>query len=97
LVEEVVEHPIIQCQARYWDVTFVAASRRSRRKTMQPDMLVRKLEGLSPARLTEVEDFIDFLKSRDASRALTQAAMTASEPTLEAIWDNPEDAAYDRL
>ncbi|MEI7466007.1 MAG: hypothetical protein WCJ87_11725 [Burkholderiales bacterium] len=64
---------------------------------MQPDMLVKKLEGLSPARLAEVEDFIDFLKNRDADRALTQAAMAASEPTLKAIWENPEDAAYDRL
>lgn len=64
---------------------------------MQPDTLVKKLEGLSPARLAEVEDFIDFLKHRDADRALTQAAMAASEPALRAIWENPEDAVYDRL
>ncbi|MCG3188104.1 MAG: hypothetical protein IOMNBAOH_02828 [Rhodocyclaceae bacterium] len=64
---------------------------------MQPDMLVKKLEGLSPARLAEVGDFIDFLKNRDADRALTLAAMAASEPALKAIWENPEDAVYDRL
>lgn len=64
---------------------------------MQPDALLKKLEGLSPARLAEVEDFIDFLKSRDEDRALTQAAMAASEPALKAIWDNPEDAVYDHL
>lgn len=64
---------------------------------MQPDRLVKKLEGLSPARLAEVEDFIDFLKSRDADRAITLAVMAASEPTLKAIWENPEDAVYDSL
>lgn len=64
---------------------------------MQPDTLVKKLEGLSPARRAEVEDFIDFLRSRDADRYWALAAMTASEPALKAIWENPEDAVYDRL
>jgi hypothetical protein len=64
---------------------------------MQKETLVRKLENLLSARLAEVADFVDFLKGRDEDRALTQAAMTASEPLLRAIWKNPEDAVYDRL
>jgi len=44
-----------------------------------------------------VEDFIDFLSQRDRDRQLLQAAMAASEPALNAVWDNPDDAAYDRL
>lgn len=64
---------------------------------VQIETLVKKLEGLSPERLAEVEDFIDFVKSRDEERALTHAAMQASEPVLKRLWENAEDAVYDRL
>jgi hypothetical protein len=67
---------------------------------MQPqqiDQVIQKLQALSPERVTEVEDFIDFLSHRDSARGLTRAAMAATEPTLDSIWDNPDDAAYDRL
>jgi hypothetical protein len=43
-----------------------------------------------------VEDFIDFLKSRDEQR-LTRAMAKASEPSFAAVWDHEEDAAYDKL
>ncbi len=59
--------------------------------------LVDKLKELPPERLAEVEDFIDFLSQRIHDRALTQAAMSISEPALENIWDNDEDAVYDEL
>ena len=61
------------------------------------DPLPPKLQTLSPERISEVEDFIDFLRQRDSERELTTAAMALSTPSLEAIWDNPEDAAYDQL
>ncbi|MGA7979287.1 MAG: hypothetical protein WCA32_03570 [Chromatiaceae bacterium] len=67
---------------------------------MQPqqiDQVIRKLEALPPERVTEVEDFIDFLSQRDNERKLVRAAMTATEPTLNAIWDNTDDAEYDDL
>jgi len=60
------------------------------------DML-EKLKTLPPARVAEVEDFIDFLHSRDGGRRLVRAAQTLSEPSLTALWDNADDAAYDRL
>jgi len=64
-----------------------------------PENLMYKLKQLSPAYLAEVEDFVDFLAERQArgNLGLTHAAMAASQPALEAIWDNPEDAAYDAL
>lgn len=64
-----------------------------------PEHLMDKLKQLSPAYLAEVEDFVDFLAERQArsDQGLTQAGMAASEPALKAIWDNPEDAAYDAL
>jgi hypothetical protein len=59
--------------------------------------LIDKLEALSPERIVEVEDFIDFLKQRDTDRQLTRMAEKAAEPSLEKVWDNPDDAVYDAL
>jgi hypothetical protein len=59
--------------------------------------LIDKLEGLPPERIVEVEDFIDFLKSRESDRQLTYAATKIAEPSLQKVWDNPDDAAYDTL
>lgn len=61
------------------------------------DNVVEKLKDLSPERLAEVEDFIDFVSRRAQDRALTASAMAISEPALEKVWDNDEDAAYDEL
>ncbi len=63
----------------------------------QIDHVADKLKQLSPQRLAEVEDFIDFVAEREHERALVRAAQAASEPTLAAIWDNDADAVYDRL
>lgn len=59
--------------------------------------LIDKLESLSPERLAEVEDFIDFLKQREQDRELTRRASAVAEPSLRKVWDNPEDAVYDSL
>jgi hypothetical protein len=45
----------------------------------------------------EVEDFVDFLRSRDQDRQLATTAAKTSEPAFAAIWDNDDDAEYDRL
>lgn len=50
-------------------------------------VLIEKLKSLPPQRRAEVEDFVDFLRSRE----------TDSEPSFKAVWDNPDDAEYDRL
>ena len=59
--------------------------------------LIEKLNALPIDRLTEVEDFVDFLRSRDQDRALFRAASAASEPAFAAVWNNPEDDVYDAL
>lgn len=59
--------------------------------------LIEKLKRLPPERRAEVEDFIDFLQNREGDRRLTSAAAHASEPAFKAVWDNDQDAAYDRL
>ena len=65
--------------------------------TQQIEYLANKLKTLSQERITEVEYFIDFLRQRDENQQLTQLAMNASQSTLNSIWDNADDAEYDRL
>ena len=59
--------------------------------------LIAKINTLPIDRLHEVEDFVDFLRSRDQDRALVRAAGAASAPAFAAVWDNPEDDAYDAI
>jgi hypothetical protein len=58
--------------------------------------LLEKIKSLPPERIAEVEDFVDFLASRD-DRLLVRAATSLSEDSFREVWDNEEDAAYDRL
>ena len=61
------------------------------------DFIVRELGELSTAHLDEVKEFVDSLSHRHPERELTQLAMAASRPVLDAVWDNPDDAEYDTL
>jgi len=65
--------------------------------TRDPQALIEKLKHLPPERVAEVEDFVDFLRARDEERALERAATRAAEPTFAKVWNNDDDAAYDRL
>ncbi len=60
-------------------------------------VLIEKIRQLPPQRLAEVEDFVDFLRTREDEQRLTQAAARASEASFAAVWDNDQDAVYDRL
>ena len=59
--------------------------------------LLEKLKALPPERVAEVEDFVDFLRTRSEAQQLTRAATKAAEPAFKKVWDNPDDAAYDGL
>ena len=59
--------------------------------------ILEKLKGLSPEQVAEVEDFVDFLRARAEEQRLVKSATKASEPAFKKVWDNPEDADYDRL
>ncbi len=63
----------------------------------QVEQMVGKLEHLSPNRLAEVADFIDFLQQRDQDKQLKQDYAQASEASFNKVWDNEEDAIYDTL
>jgi len=59
--------------------------------------LMRKILDLPAERIAELEDFVDFLRLRTVDRELTRAAGRMSEDALRRVWDNPDDAEYDRL
>ncbi|MGE3342592.1 MAG: DUF2281 domain-containing protein [Vicinamibacterales bacterium] len=64
---------------------------------MPTQTLIEKISRLPPERVSEVEDFVDFLATRGQDRQLSEAATRASEAAFAAVWDNPDDADYDRL
>lgn len=66
---------------------------------MQPrvEHMLEKLEHLTPDRLAEVEDFIDFLQQRDQDNRLRQSFAQASEDVFNKAWDNDDDAIYDSM
>ncbi len=57
-------------------------------------LLIEKIRQLPPTRSAEVADFVDFLRSREEDRALTQAATQTSAANFAAVWDNEDDAVY---
>jgi len=65
--------------------------------TVAKQALIDKIKQLPPQRMAEVEDFVDFLRAREDEQRLTLGAAKASEPSFAAVWDNDEDAAYDRM
>lgn len=60
-------------------------------------VLIDKIRQLPPQRLAEVEDFVDFLRSREDDQRLAQAAAKLAEGSFATVWNNDEDAAYDRM
>ncbi len=63
---------------------------------MLEEELIEKIKELTPDKIAEVVDFVDFLAHRD-DRALVQAASKTSGPVFAKVWNNPEDAEYDNL
>ena len=59
--------------------------------------LLEKIRSLPPEKVAEVEDFVDFLRQRDEDWRLTRAATQLAENAFQKVWDNEDDADYDRL
>jgi hypothetical protein len=59
--------------------------------------LAEKIGALSPEQIAAVEEFVESLRTYGLDRAITRAAAQSSAPSFEAIWNNPEDEAYDAL
>ena len=79
-------------------VTLIASNEKDLPVNAQNEQaLLEKLKALPPERVAEVEDFVDFLRTRDDAQQFTRAAAKAAEPAFRKVWDNTDDAAYDRL
>ena len=65
--------------------------------TRDANTLFAKLKALSPQRLAQVEDFIDFVRSREVERGQTRSAAKVSNAISAKARDNEDDAEYDSL
>jgi hypothetical protein len=72
-------------------------ARHARQKKRREQELIDNIRSLPADKLEEVENFVDFLREREDERRLAQAVTGASAAALAKVWDNPDDAAYDRL
>lgn len=61
--------------------------------------LMEKIQQLPPQQVPTLEDFIDFLYSRNQTtdQNLVQVSARLAENAFVKVWDNPEDADYDNL
>jgi len=59
--------------------------------------VIKKLEHLPEDRLAEVEDFIDFLSQKDREYRMRKDFAQGAEASFQKVWDNEDDAAYDKL
>ena len=61
------------------------------------DIIKQEMEKLPESALSEVLDFIQFLEQKREKGGLILAAQSISKRSFEKVWDNEEDAAYDKL
>lgn len=57
--------------------------------------LLERLTKLSPEKLAEAGNFIEFLHQQELAQVTSQDAARASEASFARIWDNDDDAFYD--
>jgi len=59
--------------------------------------LINKIRTLPEDKIAEVADFVEFLGLKTEERRAAAAMAKLSEPALTKLWDNADDAEYDRL
>lgn len=59
--------------------------------------LVDKILKLPEEKVQVVQDFVDSLSYDDEHVSLVRAYGKLSEEVLKKVWDNPDDAEYDKL
>jgi hypothetical protein len=61
------------------------------------DRLTEKIHTLTKLQLAEVERFVESLQAWERDSQVVRSAAPLSEPAFAAVWNNPEDEAYDAL
>jgi hypothetical protein len=75
-----------------------ASSAHERKAESREEAVVRKIHQLSPELLSKLETTLDrLLETADAQQDLVLQEFGRSREVLAGIWDNPDDAEYDRL
>lgn len=59
--------------------------------------LIKKIEALPADKINVVKDFVDFLEHKGSDALLTKAVARLSERSFGKVWNNREDAVYDKL
>ncbi|MDY6806592.1 MAG: toxin-antitoxin system, antitoxin component, Xre family protein [Cyanobacteriota bacterium] len=65
--------------------------------TKRERTLIENIRRLSPEKVVEVIDFVDFLSQREVGTTEAIAAAKLSEGAFQKVWNNPEDSDYDCL
>lgn len=63
----------------------------------QEKIIIEKIRTLSPDKVAQVVDFVDFISQKDRDRRLIRAGNKLAEDAFKRVWDNTEDEVYDRL
>jgi len=61
------------------------------------ERIINEIDRLPESYLSEVFDFILFLESKKEKDLMAKSSQHLSTASFEKIWDNEEDAAYDKL
>lgn len=61
------------------------------------EMIKQEIDKLPENLLLEIYDFIQFLETKKDRTLLIKASQKLSQESFAKIWDNEEDAVYDRL
>jgi hypothetical protein len=59
--------------------------------------LLDKIRALPDDKIAEVADFVEFLKLKLDEQQAAAAVTKLSEQAFAKVWDNPDDAEYDKL
>jgi hypothetical protein len=57
----------------------------------QEKFILSKIRMLSPDKIVEVADFVDFISQKTNDQILVQAAGKLAEKSFKEVWDNTED------
>lgn len=59
--------------------------------------LINRIQALPADKIAEVEDFVEFLSLKVEEQRAAAAVAQLSEQAFSKVWDNPDDAEYDKL
>ena len=66
-------------------------------KSNLENRVIEKVTQLSVEEIEQVEHFIDSLQKKDLDNRLTFTSSKLADSVFERVWNNPEDAEYDKL